>query len=370
MAKHPYIGLPDTSYWRRSVAGHDGDLDPTVAAPFGIGPHDKIATAGSCFAQHIGRYLQAVDCAYLVTEPAHPLLDAETAQLCNYGVYTARYGNVYSPRQLLQLFERAYGRFRPRESIWREGAGVFLDPFRPNIQPGGFNSERELELDRDRHLQAVRTAFETLDVFVFTLGLTEAWQSREDGAVFPVCPGVSGGSFSPQRHAFVNFSVSETLADLEAFLAALRHVNPKARLVLTVSPVPLVATAEQRHVLEATVYSKSVLRVAAETLRRQATGVAYFPSYEIVSNGFAGHYFAADKRSVTEAGVAHVMRVFSAHFLDVNRGTIGSLLRRAISGKGRKTPEAAAMDGVLRVLCDEEALDMIEGPDESLASSP
>ena len=41
-------------------------------------------------------------------------------------------------------------------------------------------------------------------------------------------------------------------------------MNPKARLVLTVSPVPLAATASGSHVLPATIYSKSVLRAAAQ----------------------------------------------------------------------------------------------------------
>ena len=34
------------------------------------------------------------------------------------------------------------------------------------------------------------SAFRDLDVFVFTLGLTEAWVAKADGAVFPLAPGV------------------------------------------------------------------------------------------------------------------------------------------------------------------------------------
>ena len=85
--------------------------------------------------------------------------------------------------------------------------------------------------------------FETFDVFVFTLGLTECWMSVEDGAVFPVCPGVEGGVFDPEKFAFYNQDVVEVVGDMSAFFDELRSVNLICQVVLTVSPVPLAATA-------------------------------------------------------------------------------------------------------------------------------
>lgn len=363
MKRHPYEGMGDYAFWRRAVAQvPDGQLDPVVKVPFVIGPQDKVATAGSCFAQHIGRYLKASGANYFVAEPAHPLLGPAAAQTMNYGVYTARYGNIYTARQLLQLFDRAYGEFAPKDDIWRESATVYLDPFRPTIQPGGFNSEREFAMDRERHFAAVRTMFAELDVFVFTLGLTEAWRAKDDGAIYPVCPGVSGGAFSSEQHEFVNFEVEDIVADLRAFRDRLRSVNRKARVILTVSPVPLAATGVDRHVLTSTVYSKSVLRVACEKAIADDAGTVYFPSYEIVASGFAGSYFAADKRSVTEAGVAHVMQIFARHMLrgdssgpllDFVRRTLGVLRAEPAPVDAKK----AAIEAALRVMCDEEALD-------------
>ncbi|MBM3625172.1 MAG: GSCFA domain-containing protein, partial [Alphaproteobacteria bacterium] len=240
---------------------------------------------------------------------------------------------------------------------WREGAGHVIDPFRPQIQPGGFNTARELDFDRERHFEAVRKAFETLDVFVFTLGLTELWRSREDGAAFPLCPGVAGGDYSPARHEFVNLSVDEIVSDMTAFLRGLRAVNPAARVILTVSPVPLVATAEARHVLTSTMYSKSALRVSCDALSRTFSQVAYFPSYEIVAGGYAPtDYFASDRRSVTPEGVAHVMRVFERHF--IKRNAAGEALRGALRALGptRSAPAEDPIAAAMRVMCDEEAL--------------
>lgn len=366
MKTTPYAKLPPHAYWRRAVAEVAPEaIDPMTEPPFRFGLRDKVATAGSCFAQHIGRYLDCCGCNFLVAEKPHPFIGVKAAEALNYGVYSARYGNVYTSRQLLQLFDRAYGRFTPKENCWREGAGVAVDPFRPQIQPGAFNSERELELDRERHFAAVREAFETLDVFIFTLGLTEAWASREDGAVFPLCPGVAGGDYSETRHVFLNLGVDDVVSDMLAFLERLRGVNPSARMILTVSPVPLAATAEPRHVMVSTVYSKSVLRVACDAITRRAAQTAYFPSYEIVAGGFSGtDYFAADRRSVTPEGVAHVMRVFDRHF--IRRTLMEEALRRAREAvTPGHAPETEAIAAAMRLMCDEEALDMTSRPGES-----
>lgn len=367
MASHPYSGLPDYAYWRRGVTNvAPGELDPVVDAPFRFGARDKVATAGSCFAQHIGRYLRANGCNYLVTEAAHPLIGPEAERILNYGLFTARYGNIYTSRQLVQLMERAYGRLTPEENAWTHGEGLVFDPFRPNIQPGGYNSVRELEFDRERHFTAVREAFETLDVFVFTLGLTEAWRSRGDGVVFPLCPGVAGGQFSPKKHEFINLGVEDVVGDMTTFISQLRRVNPRAKVILTVSPVPLVATAEPRHVLVSTIYSKSALRVACEQITRLFENVAYFPSYEIVAGGFASkNYFAADGRSVTDEGVAHVMRVFAKHFLRSNPAS--AVIRRAarVFASGSAAEADSSAEGVaraMRLMCDEEALDFELAP--------
>jgi hypothetical protein len=352
----PYKSLPDHAFWRRAVGDvAPGLVNPATRAPFSLAPGDAVMTAGSCFAQYIGEMLQATGFTYLVTEPAHPLFQPEQAKAYNYGVFSARYGNVYTARALLQLFERAYGRFTPREDMWVEPDGSVLDPFRPQIQPGGFLSRREFELDRLKHLAAVRSAFERLDVLVFTLGLTEAWISREDGAVFTICPGTSGGVFDPARHVFHNFTVAEVVADMCAFIDALRQVNPRAKLILTVSPVPLAATARAAaHVLAATTYSKSVLRVAAEMLTQLLPNVAYFPAYEIImSRAFdAGTYFAQDKRNVVGPGVAHVMRVFAETFAGTAAPPPAPAPRTAAEGGHMRQ-----METLMQVHCDEVALD-------------
>ena len=134
-------------------------------------------------------------------------------------------------------------------------------------------------------------------------------------------------------------------------------MNPRARLVLTVSPVPLAATARaDTHVLAASTYSKSVLRVACEELAARCPNVAYMPAFEIITSTHSrGRYFSSDLRSVNEAGVAHVMRVFLRHF--TASAAPAAVLVPVASALGEtKATHLQDMQRLVAVNCDEDAL--------------
>ena len=353
-AVNPYRGLPKHNFWSRSHRNKQrAEIDPVISGGFKLKRGDKIATAGSCFAQHIARYLQDRGYNYLVTEKVHPIISEAVARDFGYGVFTARYGNIYTARQLLQLTQRAYGDFLPQEDMW-EVPGGYIDPFRPNILPAPFASLDEFYRQRDIHFAAVRTMLETADVFVFTFGLTEAWLHKGDGAVFPLAPGVAGGGFDPERHVFHNFSVGEVVADFEHFVARMRAVNPQVKILMTVSPVPLAATARQdQSVITATSYSKAVLRVAVEELSSKIRDCFYFPSYEVITGNHAGgSYFGADLREVRREGVDHVMGLFMRHYT-----THGA----DMSAEGGETlscaTETDAVEAALEVICEEALIE-------------
>ena len=348
---HPYDGIADYRRWRAGMAARPpAELDPVVGFPFQIAAEQNIAAAGSCFAQHVARHLRLHGFRFLDTEPAHPLLPADCAREFGYGVYSARYGNIYSSRQLLQLLRRAYGRFVPADDVWQQSDRWF-DPFRPGIQPNGFATRQEFDADRGQHFAAVRRMFEQADVFVFTLGLTECWVARADGAAYPMCPGTVAGRFDPERHQLLNLGADDVIADLTAFVGELRTINPSVKIVLTVSPVPLAATALDRHVWVSTTASKAALRVAAERVS-QLPDVAYFPAYEIITSpANRGAYFADDLRSVTEAGVQHVMTLFLRHACAASTAPADSA--------SAADPQAylAQMQALVDTMCDESRLD-------------
>src|SRR5699024_3510750 len=233
MRNHPYRDVGDHQMWNRAVTWvPPGSLDAVVHTRFRIGHDDSVGTLGSCFAQHLARHLAQSGIRYFVPEAAPSGMAPDEAERRQYGVFSARYGNVYTVRQAVQLFRRAYGDLQPVEEPWANG-DVLVDPFRPTIEPDGFSSGDALIADRHRHLAAVRRVFEESDVLVFTLGLTEAWRSRADGSVFATAPGVNGGVWDPDRYEFVNFGIDEVRDDLVEWCELVRSVNPDVRILLT-----------------------------------------------------------------------------------------------------------------------------------------
>ncbi|MFP5255294.1 MAG: GSCFA domain-containing protein [Acidimicrobiia bacterium] len=356
---HPYRNRPATSFWRRSVADRPwSDVTFVEGGRLTLDGNTRIATAGSCFASNVLRWLPRLGLRPFFTEVAPSWFTADEARAHGYGEFAARYGNIYTVRQLRQLVEEALGH-RPPIEAFDDHAGAVWDLLRPHVRPGGFASVEEARHDRAYHLRCVERLLRESDVFVFTLGLTEAWVDDRSGVVFPVCPGTVAGRYDPAHHRPVNFDHPAVVDDLCWVIDAVAAVNPGLRWIVTVSPVPLVATHGDDHVVVASTYSKSVLRAACGAVEAGHPSVTYFPSYEIIASPQSfGQYLASDLREVTDRGIQHVMRVFERTFVaassnpDVAPEPAASPAHdgpTAAPGLGREAAVAAALAGE----CDE-----------------
>jgi hypothetical protein len=349
---HPYQNYPDQSFWSRGVAkGWSAQEQVTGRMPLFL-EGDSVMSAGSCFAANMIPYLEEAGFTYVRTEQRHPAFSGLDPDPLGYANFSAAYGNVYTSRQLLQLVKRGLGLFTPIEDRWACASGEIIDPFRPGLRYRARNN-REFDLLREQHLRKMLEAFREATLFVFTFGLTEAWESVADGAVFPACPGTVAGKFDSERHQFQNFTVSQVVSDFAEFISLVRGINPRLRFVVTVSPVPLVATATDNHVLEATIYSKSVLRVAAAELAATIPGLAYFPAYEIITGPQAPKdFFEDDRRNVSKKGVAEVMQALLS---------LCEKTDAAPTLRGLTTPPPDAMSSLSAAIaqaeCDEVMLD-------------
>lgn len=306
----PYRNLSDNAYWRTAVASrHYYELaDLSGAIPIAL--TDKIATAGSCFAQHIGRHLKNSGAFYMDMEPKPTFISEEDSKRFGYNTYSCRYGNIYTTRQLRQLAEEALLGRVPADYVWIRD-GRYFDALRPSVDPVGYETPEHIVALRQQHLNSVRAMFEQLDVFVFTLGLTEAWVSSVDGTVYPTAAGTIIGSHDPAKYHFVNFKYNDVMDDLTVFVEMLRGVNPSAKILLTVSPVPLNATATGEHVMVATNRSKATLRAVAADFVENVENAFYFPSYDIIaSHPSRGMFYDPDLRNVNDMGVSYVMKHF------------------------------------------------------------
>jgi hypothetical protein len=307
----PYEALPKRNFWRTGVAlQHPLLIDDLYQKKFTISRSARIATAGSCFAQHIGRYLAKSGFNVIDREPPPRGLDEAAANKFGYRLYSARYGNIYSIRQLKQLLLEALGDFEPADIVWRKGDRYF-DALRPSVEPNGLGSADEVALHRRAHLKMIRTLLRELDLLVFTFGLTEAWIHSASGTVFPTAPGTIAGVFDGAKYSHKVFSYSEIMSDFLEVKEIIERFNPNVKFILTVSPVPLTATACPSHVLVATTNAKSTLRAVVGQLASDFESVDYFPSYELIASPFSrGFFYESNLREVSPAGVEVVMRSF------------------------------------------------------------
>ncbi len=352
--QNPYSDLPPTAFWRTGVAeaGLFG-LKNLWSSPWELPADARFSTFGSCFAQHISRALKARRMGWVDGEPAPGGTPPDLARDFNYGVFSARTANIYTAAQLLLLLRMVAGEVAVDvPEVW-ETEGRFRDSLRPAIEPTGFASVAEAVLSRRAMLRGLKRAIEGADVFVFTLGLTEGWESMS-GQPYAACPGTMGGTFDAGWHRFVNYRHASIRQALEESLAILRRLNPAIHLLLTVSPVPLTATASGGHVLSATTYSKSVLRAVAGEMAEDHAVVDYFPSFEIITGpATRSAFYEPNLRSVVPEGVEVVM----GHFFN----------GLSLTGPARHGVEAAAeaaLDAAIardmkdeELACEEAALE-------------
>lgn len=245
----------------------------------------------------------------------------DVARRFNYAVFSARTGNIYTPTLLKQWLDWSEDHTLIPDEIWTDPVSKRVyDPFRPTIEPEGFMSAAELKNSRHQSINSFLNSVEQADVFVFTLGLTERWVNRIHNYEYPICPGTAAGEFQPDLHQFENLNVFSATDALVKAIETVNTINPKVRVILTVSPVPLVATATDEHVVVATMYSKSVLRAAAQEVVNRSENVHYFPSYEIFNSpAFEGVFFEPNKRSVSLHGVEYAMNEFFRPFPEFTR---------------------------------------------------
>ncbi|MEO9575379.1 MAG: GSCFA domain-containing protein [Tateyamaria sp.] len=366
---HPYESLPPDRFWRSAVAERSPfQIEGLWQPRFQIKKRARIITAGSCFAQHIARALVARGYNWLDGEPAPEGMTDAAKRDYNYGTFSFRTGNIYTPNMLRQWLSWAAGTQEPPQVTW-EKDGRYYDPFRPAVELNGFSSEDELYDSRHVTIAAIRTAIEYSGFFVFTLGLTEAWIDRVGGYEFAICPGTVAGVFDAEQHEFVNYGFQSTFRNLQIAISLARKINRHVKFILTVSPVPLTATATDEHVLTATSHSKSILRAVAGEMKTANPAVDYFPSYEIITHpAFRGMFFGPNMRSVDAKGVEFVMDSFFRDQFNAFSKTVTverpyGVIEQKVVGPEQALPKRAipaseaAEAAAEEVLCEEEMLD-------------
>ncbi len=271
-----------------------------------------IGSAGSCFAMEIAKVLQSEKFNYVITElgenPKKEAIVDGYKLGSGEALYSANFGILFNTPSLKQLAEKAFGERKFTKYLVQAEQGLYMDPYRENVF---FVSKDNFLRDYPKHIEAVRQTLLQSEVFIFTAGLNECWELK-DGTVISRNP--QDNFFHLIEHKVL--SVQDNIDNIMYFFNSVKRHNPKFKLVLTLSPIPLLATGrgDTHHIIEANTHSKAVLRVALEEVVNMHEDIYYLPSYELVTECMPNAW-KEDHRHVTPETVDKVIDMFKKMFV-------------------------------------------------------
>ncbi|HET7085329.1 MAG TPA: GSCFA domain-containing protein [Rhizomicrobium sp.] len=254
----------------------------TPAAPF-VSKSTQITAFGSCFATYISRFL-------------HNRGYSVFGKHLNLQSHIIRFGEgMVNTFALLQQFEWALENKHFPENLW-------------------FSQDKEVASLSPEVQAETRDIIQNTELFIMTLGLSEIWYDKRTGdALWRAVP---ASVFDENIHGFRVSSHQENYDNLVKLVALIRATKPSAKIVFTVSPVPLMATFRPVSCLTASSVSKSILRSAVDQLLRDHASdknLFYFPAFEIVKEFFIDPY-QPDNRHPKDEIVMFIMQTFERHF--------------------------------------------------------
>lgn len=252
-----------------------------------IGPRTRISAFGSCFAQHISEWLARRDYSVLTHKEGK-----------HQNVYVVRFGEgIVNTFAIRQQFEWAFENKRFEGELWH---GYDATAF-------GYDETIRAE---------TRAIFDQTDLFIITLGLSEVWYDEVSGGVF--WRAVPREKFDPSRHKFRVATVQQNKENIRAIYDLIAKHRPSAKMIFTLSPIPLVATFRPVSCITANFASKAILRASLDEVLREVHDEArafYWPAFEIVLDVFDNRW-TADRRHVRSEILDFVMTLFETHWCE------------------------------------------------------
>ncbi len=223
---------------------------------------DEIVTAGSCFANTIGKRLKN----------------------SKFQVFESAFGTVYHPQSLSFLIQSSLQDpdMQSFEShiIERENRFFSLD-FHSSL--AGDSKQALLQRIKET-LSEAGDALRKANWLFLTFGTAWAWKYKMDGSLITNCQKLPSSQF--ERYLT---QTPEIENPVRKTIEVLRKENPELKIVLSVSPV-----RHGKDDLPSNALSKSILRIACHNLCESLPAVFYFPAFEIMLDDLRDYRFYAD----------------------------------------------------------------------------
>lgn len=164
------------------------------------------------------------------------------------------------------------------------------------------------------------------DFLFITFGTAWVYQYKNTGETVSNCHKIASKEFQKKR-----LTVNEIVEFVNPVLIKIMQVNPKIKVVFTVSPI--------RHWSDGAVEnqrSKATLILAIDELIRNNNqhNLSYFPAYEIVIDELRDYrFYAEDMIHLTEVAVTHIWEKFNECLIDRKSREIAKRINKILLAK-------------------------------------
>ncbi|MBL0406319.1 GSCFA domain-containing protein [Microvirga aerilata] len=265
---------------------------------------------GSCFARNIELSLAQQGLHCVTSQCVFP---DDYYELRGFG---ARNGalNAYTPGSIMDLIRFAKRSEAETVALQDVGDGQWADMLMSGLR---LLNDDEAASARKQLLQTYRNLPDARTVII-TLGYTESWREKATGMFINRPP---AGNMRLNRRAghyeFLNMSAEQILGAVHTSVQEIyQQTEGRAKLILTVSPVPLASTFTGQDVITANDFSKGVLLAAAREVSSAYDFVDYFPSYQYVIHSHPEAAWDNDGVHVKYSLVNRIMQRFCEMYFD------------------------------------------------------
>ena len=180
------------------------------------------------------------------------------------------------------------------------------------------NRFKEL-LPPDWTRESVVKSITNCDVFILTLGVAPAFFDKNGKYVLPRASAINTMVLA-EEYEYRNTSVAENLENVKYLLDCIRLFSPDCTVIVTVSPIPLMASFNNKSCVVSDCLSKSTMRVVADELvyKSSYNKIYYWPSFEVFrwAGSNASKFFGEDDDSSTHVSSNKVKDVIES-FLEI-----------------------------------------------------
>lgn len=282
-------------------------------------PSDVFFTMGSCFAEEIRSALTQRD---IICVPDYAKIRFDSLAATLDDLPRANHLNFYNTftvkqqlEQLLGLWEQepddfwTLNRISPDRPVpWTPP--IYQDPYRRLVQ--AITPEILQAVLRSINAE-MRVGFDAATAFIFTFGMTEVFINKQSGKVAAQKP-LYGGAGGEKETTLHISSFEENLTNVRAIVDLIQERKPAAKIIVSVSPVPLARTFQDQDVVTVSMEGKSILRAALGQICRERNNVFYLPSYEFVTSLGYNDGYREDMRHVQKSVIAQIVDAFFQAF--------------------------------------------------------